>query len=694
MTEVFSDIPLWMLMLWAGFVILITLFYYRKKSWVADIATWLRFFLIGLRGTGLFLLGLLLFGILIKGTSKEVNLPLVLTLVDDSESMLNYKDSSEVEAQTKSFLNELESQLGYKFNSLTFDLSKELNGIDYLSFNYKKTDLSQPLSSLYDNYYGRNIGAVILISDGNFNSGTTPLIVAEKFKRTPFYTISVGDTIQKVDHLVKTVINNDIAFLNNKFPVEVSIEGNLVANKSFDVQLLKDGKVLLTKQLKHQDNEYSLVTTDFLLDANAIGIHEYTVKITDLDKEYNFDNNEKSFFVEVLDDRSKLLFVVETLNPDVGAIKSALVSENNLEVEITSIEDLPSDFTKYDLLVWFDPGVKSSATQLESILKVNKPIWYFISPQTSKETIAKLQLQATMSLTGKMDNIGAAFNSAFNLFKLSAETRKAMDYFPPLKVHYGQLKFNNSSSILAFQKVGNIAKTDPLFYFWEQQKIKYAVTFGTGVWNWKLANYQMSKTSENFNEIVRKTVQYLILKENTSRLRINMPTINNSEEDFIVHASFYNESYEPITEPTIQFKLKNQKEETFDFSFLPLDNEYHLNLGKLMAGKYSWVASTSFNGKEFSKSGSFAIKDLALEKQSTKANHQLMAQIADNSDGKFALLVDYADIIKDLREREDIVPIAYESSMYRNLVDYIWLLLLIIGLFTTEWLIRRYSGAY
>ena len=375
MTEVFSDIPLWMLMLWAGFVILITLFYYRKKSWVADIATWLRFFLIGLRGTGLFLLGLLLFGILIKGTSKEVNLPLVLTLVDDSESMLNYKDSSEVEALTKSFLNELESQLGYKFNSLTFNLSKELNGIDSLNFNNKKTDLSQPLSSLYDNYYGRNIGAVILISDGNFNSGTTPLIVAEKFKRTPFYTISVGDTIQKVDHLVKTVINNDIAFLNNKFPVEVSIEGNLVANKSFDVQLLKDGKVLLTKQLKHQDNEYSLVTTDFLLDANAIGIHEYTVKITDLDKEYNFDNNEKSFFVEVLDDRSKLLFVVETLNPDVGAIKSALVSENNLEVEITSIEDLPSDSTKYDLLVWFDPGVKSSATQLESILKANKPIW-------------------------------------------------------------------------------------------------------------------------------------------------------------------------------------------------------------------------------------------------------------------------------------------------------------------------------
>jgi len=694
MTEFFSDIPLWTLILWAVIVIGLSLLLYRRKSWVKEISRAKRSLLIVLRSLGLFLLGILLLGILIKGIDSEIDQPIVITIIDNSQSMLNYADSADVEKQTLDFLKSANLSFNSKYNHLTYSLDGGLYPSDSVRFNSRKTDLGKALDKVYENYYGRNIGAIILLSDGNFNAGTTPLIVAEKFKNTPIYTLSVGDTIQKVDHLIKSTVANEIAFLGNKFPVEVSIEGNKTPNQNFDLKLLKDGKVVEKKALKHEDSEYSLVKTNFLIDAQVIGMHEYTVTAEALSNEYNIENNSKSFYVEVLDDRSKVLLIAESLNPDAGAIRSALISENNLELTTVPMNELPDNLNSFDLVIWHNPGVSKDPKAFEKVIAAKKPMWYIITPQTTRSDISKLQLLANINTTGQMDNVGAAFNQGFSLFKLSAEARKAVDNFPPLKSHYGAVKYNNTGSILAFQRVGAIAKTDPLFYFGANQEIKFAVTYGSGLWSWRLTDFQMNQSHINFNELVRKSVQYLILKDNTSRLRVNLPSITNSDEDFIINASFYNESYEAITEPTIKFELSKPNGESFDYAFLALDEDYSLDLGQLPAGRYAWKAATTYNGEDFTKEGTFGVKDLAMEKQSTKANHQLLMQMAGNSKGSFAMLNDYQKVLDDINQRTDIVPVAYESRTYHKLIDYIWLLLLIVGLFTTEWVIRRYSGAY
>ncbi|HLW29227.1 MAG TPA: hypothetical protein VKX29_00065 [Brumimicrobium sp.] len=694
MTVFFSDIPVWTLILWAVLIVSLSLLLYRRRSWVKEISSLKRITLISLRSSGLFLLGVLLLGILIKGIDSEVDQPIIITVVDDSQSMLNYSDSLQVKNQTISFLKSVKNEFKDKYNHLIFTLDNLLEDVDSLGFDNLKTNLSQALEKVYNNYYGRNIGAIILLSDGNFNTGKTPLISTEKFKKTTIYSLSVGDTIQKADHLIKSVVANEIAFLGNKFPVEVSVVGNKTPNQTFVLKLLKDGKVIDSKELKHQDNDYSLVKSDFLLDANSVGMHEYTVNIESFSNEFNYENNTKTFYVEVLDDRSQVLLVSESLNPDVGAIRSALIPENNLELTTIQIHEIPDNLGIYDLIIWHNPGVSRDLKAFERIIQSGKPTWYIVTPQTSRVDISKLQLLANINTTGQMDNVGAAFNQGFNLFKLSPEARKAIDKFPPLKSHYGAIKYNNVGATFAYQRVGAIVKTDPLFYFGTRENVKFAVTYGSGLWGWRLTDFQMNQSHNNFNEIIRKSVQYLILKENTSRLRINLPSIASSDEDFVINASFYNESYEPVTTSTIRYELIKPNGESFDYAFLALENDYTLNLGKLPAGKYTWRASTEYNGKSFEKEGTFGIKDLALEKQATKSNHQLLKQIAENGNGKFALLSDYKIIIDDLKERKDIVPVAYASSTYHKLIDYLWLMLLIVAIFSTEWVIRRYSGAY
>lgn len=694
MLELYSDIPLWSLILWASIAIAISIFFYQKKGWIEDIARWKRVLLIALRSTGLILLALLLLGILLKGKTKEVDQPYIISIFDDSESMLNYIDSAEVPQLEKDFHRDLNLDINERFKSLSFTLGSQLHLSDSLGFNNKQTDLGNALNRVYENYYGRNIGAVVLVSDGNFNAGMTPLVIAEKFKNVPIYTLGVGDTVQKVDHQVKNVTVNEIAFLGNRFPIEVSVEGHLTPNENFDIYLYDGDKLLETKKVKHQDNEYSLIKETFHIDATTVGIHEYTARISALTNEYNLENNSQTFYIEVLDDQSNVLLIAEALSPDVGAIKRALEPENNLKLEVVTNDNLPADFKKYDLIIWDSPGAARNSVNFDRVRTSGKPIWYIITPQTSQAYLNQLQLQATIRTTGQTDLNRAAFNQAFNLFQLSADERKFMDNVPPLRSHYGNLQFNDNSSILAYQKLGSVTKKDPLFYFGKNQSQKFAVTYGTGLWTWALSDYRENQSHTNFNTIVSKTVQYLILKENTSRLRVRLPSISSSEKDFITAATFYNDSYEPITTADVHFELTNPSDEHFDYSFMPLEKEYTLNLGKLPVGRYEWRAYTKFNGQDFEVKGSFAIKDISIEKQDTKANHQVLQQIASNSNGSFALLSDYKEILEQINNSEDIVPIAYESSKYSKLIDYIWLLLLIVAVFTAELFIRRYSGSY
>ncbi|MEX2485703.1 MAG: hypothetical protein WED10_14115 [Brumimicrobium sp.] len=694
MTDFLSDIPIWVLIFWAIFTLGLSIFYYRPKKWIKDINRFQRFALIGFRFLGLFIIGILLLGILVKSTAQETDKPSIITIVDDSKSMLNYSDSSSVKLNTKAFLDKINNVFGSDYTSLIYTLDSLHNVSDSMTYTNDKSNISEAIDDVYNNYYGKNIGAVILLSDGNYNAGTNPTYITEKFKKIPFYTVGVGDTLQKTDHFVSNIVANEIAFLDNQFPIEVTVEGNLTNDRSFNVVLYKDGKKVDSEKLTHADNDYSVLKTKFLINADEVGVHHYVVKIDDFSDEYNLENNEKSVYVEVLDDRSKVLLLAEGIHPDMGAIKNALDQEQNIEVESKLIKDTPSDLSKYDLIIWHSPGLSNKSDAFNRIVSAEKPIWYIIEPSIQASTIQKLNIASNVQTSSQSDRVGVEYNLNFTLFDISKETKKTMEIFPPLNTKYGKIRIHNSSSVFGFQKVGEVVKPESLYFFGKQSDQKFAVTYGTGIWSWKLADYQKNTNNNAFNEIVSKSVQYLVVKENTSRLRVHLPAIFDADEDILIGASFYNESLEPITTPSISFELTNENGDEIDYSFLPLDKKYSLDLGRLKPGAYKWVAHCKYNDETFTKKGAFVVRKIELESQDTKANHALLNQIATNSNGSFYTLENYSDLIDDINERDDISSVSYEISSYKNLIDYFWWFVLLVFLFGTEWLLRRYFGGY
>ena len=90
----------------------------------------------------------------------------------------------------------------------------------------------------------------------------------------------------------------------------------------------------------------------------------------------------------------------------------------------------------------------------------------------------------------------------------------------------------------------------------------------------------------------------------------------------------------------------------------------------------------------------FIVEDVSFESLTTKANHNVLIQIAQHSNGSFYKLNELDVLFKDIAKRKDIVNLTYEESVFSDLVDLIWLFVLIVLSLSFEWFLRRYSGSY
>lgn len=691
--ELIADISWYWLLLWAFVSIGAAWWYYQVKGWLNDISSWKRYLLFGLRSLGLFLIGVLIAGIFFPYREYDKQKPMLLLVLDNSTSMLNYADSAEVKSETPIFINELKSKFSQEHEVVVFPSPTEDENKNIL-FDKKKSPISQWFNDVYANFYRRNVGAMVFISDGNYNQGMDPTTAAKALKNIPIYTIGVGDTVQKRDLAVAGLNHNNIAFLGNKFPVEVSIDANKVTKNNVKIWVEHQDKVLEEVSVNFEDKKFQTVKHTFYLEAKKVGIQAFTVHVEEVPNEHNYTNNSKTFYIEVLDARSKILLLAGAPHPDIATIKSTLIKDQNLDVESVTIKNLPSNLAIYDLIIWHQPGLNMTAEQREQLLNANKPLWLIIGTSTTAKHLQELKLPLVLQTTGKTDEVRASLNAKFNKFELSEKTKDALSNLPPLTTHYGNLALNATFDVLYFQQVGTVVKETPLFFFGNFNNQKIGITFGEGLWRWKFAEFQRNKSNDGINELISKVVQYLAVRSNTNRLRVVFPSVLAEDEPIRVSASFYNESYDPITTVDIALTLINEKEEKTNYNFLPKASNYTLDLGSLDAGRYRWEANTEHNKERFELGGSILVRKVELEAADTRANHPLLERIAQNSEGRFYQFENRNQLFDELANREDIATIAYETVTYKKPLDFLWILLAIGALFALEWIIRRYNGSY
>ena len=605
---------------------------------------------------------------------------------------LNYKDSASIAGEVADLEKSLKEKYGDRFDFQNYVVGSDIAEGEY-TFSEKESNLDKGFDFIYNQYYNRNIGGICFISDGNYNTGKNPVYSAEKISLTPVFSVGVGDTVVKRDQLIRNLAVNDIAFLNNQFPVEVDLEAHKIGKTSSVVSLWSGGQKLASQEVNYSDGTLDFQHVSFVLEAKSVGFVSYTVRIEPKDNESSYENNERSFYVEVIDSRSKILILAKAPHPDLSAVRQVLEADENIEVVSKLMGDWDGSLNDYALLIWHDPDQNGNTALPDQIRSTKTPVLYMVGGQSSGSTLDRLNIGLDYPGGNSFDEVQGNVNESFRLFEVSDDLRKGMRNFPPLTVRFGSVKLAGGS-VLISQRIGSVQKKDPILAFKTESGNKYGVLIGEGLWRWKLSDYASHGNNKRFDELIQKTVQYLTVKKNTEPLRINLPNRFNVIDDVILNAEFYNSSFERITEPEISLVLKNEEGVDINYSFARNASDYTLSLGKLKKGKYSWKASASFDGKKYSKNGVFVVDDVSLEALSTHANHNLLHQIASKTNGQFYTLSNVQGLVNELESRKDIANITYEESSFDDLIDWKWLFVLLILSLAAEWFIRRFSGSY
>ncbi|MFN5911965.1 MAG: hypothetical protein ACK45H_11560 [Bacteroidota bacterium] len=685
-----SDISLWWFLPMLAVSVIAAIWYYRNVNWLNDQSVWLRRLMVGLRTLVLFFVLVLLLGLVLEHSSYREEKPVVITLVDNSGSMLNYKDSAKVLQRVKAYKTQLKERYGDRFELLDMITGFNAKYGSDLDFKDARTDLSAGFEKIREDFYNRNIGGIVLISDGNFNNGPNPLYAAERIGLTPVFSLLTGDTVRKKDQYIKNISVNDVAFLKNEFPVEVDLEAIKLGKRSVNVSIYRDGKKLAEQKVNYSGNSVDFQHASFQLTADKIGFNAYTVVVSDVENEISYANNKRTFYLEVIDSRSRVLLLAGAPHPDIAAIRQVLETDENLQVEAYSMRDWDGELKNVDLVVVHEPG---SAEPLEKLMKQRIPVLFVLGPNAVASAVKDLSIGLNLPANRQTDENQVYLNKGFAQFELSDELRRSMEFYPPLKSRFGDLNVSGAE-VLAYQRVGNVQKKDPAIFFLKSGGVRYGVIYGEGVWKWKMNDFERTGTFSAFEDLVSKMAQYLLVKQNNAQLRIDVPKRMVKNEEVIINASFYNASMEPVSDATIDLELLNEKGKKSRFRLGASGNTYRTSLGRLEPGKYEWKCVATHDGKKHVRSGVFIVEDIDPESLANHADISVLNQLASATGGKVFPLQEYERLLDELSARGDITTMSYRESSFDGLIDFKFLFFLLLLLLAAEWFLRRWLGAY
>jgi hypothetical protein len=669
------------------------LLYYRERK--NEFPIYLKWILGISRMLTVSLIAFFLIGPLIKTQQKFTEEPLIIFAQDNSESIISGKDSSYYLNTYRENLKQLVSSLEQEYSVKKYAFGDGVSADFIIDFEDKITDFSGLFNEIDQRLSGRNIGAMIIASDGLYNQGINPLY-ASLNTFFPVYTVALGDTAVYKDLIISKINYNRLAYQGNEFPIEVMINAKMCLNQSSRLSIFHEGKEVKSSNLDFKSrNDFQSIR--FNIEAKKKGMQRFRILLNKIDGEVNTENNVQDIFIEILDGKQKILILANSPHPDVSAIKQGLSSNINYEVEDFIFSKFDKNIAPYNLVIFHNlPSAKYFLDDIFAEMKEEKiPALYIVGGQTNLNALKKQNPGFSINEGNLIYNdVQSTFNPSFTIFSLPENSQREISNFPPLVSPYGSINVSPAAHTLFFQRMGSLKTKDPLFLFYQNEDTKNASILGEGIWRWRISNYKTSNNHLIFDDLVNRMVQYLSVKADKSQFRIFHKNNFNENQNVEIEAELYNESYDLINDPEVNITFTNSDGKRFPFTFSRTANSYFLNAGKLPVDNYSWSARVVWGGKTFTDEGLFSITALNIENTKTIANHNLLFNLAQKRGGEMLYPDEMQSLLQKIKDTEDIASITYSRKKFSELLNLEWILILILGLLSLEWFLRKRAGSY
>jgi len=628
--------------------------------------------------------------------SSNVQKPVLVFATDNSESVAMCKDSlfykNQFEKQYSSIINSFGDN--YEIYKLSFgDIAKNS---DSLKFNEKRTNFSKLFNYIQAICSNKNIGALVIASDGLYNSGTNPLYIQTGLN-CPLYTVVLGDTTPRKDLRIEDVIYNKVVFRENIFSIKVLLRSNKYKGENLQLSVVHKHNTIATyqNQIKYDDFTDEVL---FEIKADEPGLQHYLISVSPKNDEITKVNNYRDIVVEVLDSKQKILLLVNSSHPDAGAIKSALETNPNFELTYSVADEYKGNISDFNLIILHQlPSKSNSATQiLHDAINAHIPMMFVIGSQTLLSAFNRIATGLQINQTSpKFDEAYPFLNNSFVQFQISENLHETLKDYPPLNVPFGEYKTNTGAYLLFQQRIKSISTSKPLVLFFDNfNDAKVGIICGEGLWRWRLKDYFINSNHEEFNKLINKIVQYLSVKIKKEQFNVSYKNIYSENEPLIFGAELYNDNFEPVNEPDVLMEITNPKKKKFSYSFSKTGQFYSLNSGIFSPGDYYFSASTQLGEKKFSKNGKFVVTPVNVESSKLIANKKLMEQLALKNNGKCYTVNSMNALTNEISQNNNIVSVSYTEKKLVELINFKAIFFTIILLLSFEWFIRKFFGSY
>ena len=640
----------------------------RSKHWMLFSA---------LRFITYFSVFLLLINPKFTSTTYTLEKPSLAIAVDNSSSIKNLGEENEVQ----NLLNQLQQDedLTEVFSIETYSFGSDFKANDSITFSEPQSNLHQAFSNLQQLYKNKT-APVVFISDGNQTYGQDFTYSAKQLKQSIFPVV-VGDTTQYVDLKIGQLNVNRYAFLNNKFPVEVFVNysGNSKLSQRFEI---KQGNQILYSEIIPFSSEKTSAVINATLPANSVGVKTYSVSIQPIENEKNIENNIKNFAVEVIDEKTNVLLLTSIIHPDLGAFKKSIEHNQQRAATIKNIDE-EIDFGDYQLVVLYQPDERF-ARAYEQIKRLGLNTFTVTGTQTNYQFLDQIQDIFTKQSTHQEEDYLARYNQNYSSFQFEDI---GFDDFPPLKDKFGELSFSTEVNPLLFQSIAGYKTETPLLATLENGTQRHGFLFGENSWQWRAKSFLETESFNTYDEFFGKLVQYLASNKRRERLQIDYNSFYNSGDDIVLKAQYFDRNYEFDPRGKLGLTVKNKETNASQvFPFLLRNNLYEVDLSNLTAGEYAFTVKVE--GEQLSKSGNFTIVDFDVEKQFLSANLGALQQL--NNQVYFPN--QFEQLKQNLLAAPEFKPIQKSKQEISPLIDWIYLLAIIIFCLSSEWFLRKYYG--
>jgi hypothetical protein len=640
----------------------------------------LYWFLAFLRFISLFSIFLLLINPIISRKITEIKKTPLPIIVDNSKSISELKATKEASelyqkiSENKAIIEKYDVQL--------FSFDDEFQSLEQLDFKGNQSHIDGVAKNLKQLYRNANY-PVVLFTDGNQTMGNDYVFSFQE--NTRVFPIVLGDTTTVFDLKINQINVNKYAFLKNKFPVEVFLQynGNETITSNFSIQ---SGNQTIHKQTVTFSKDKKAQSISILLYADKVGIAKYKAVISSNVKEKNTVNNAKNFAVEVIDQRSEIALISAINHPDLGALKRSIETNQQRKVSIVKPNEIKS-LQGYNVLILYQPNAS-----FQSVFEQNKAaqINTFIITGTATDFSFLNQMQEDLmfKMSAQKEDYLATFDSNFNLF---AQSNIGFENFPPLEHNFGTISIKSSVNTLLSARIRNVQLQNPLLTFTENGSKRNAYLLGENIWKWRLENHLTKKSFDDFDLFTDKIIQFLVSNASKKNLNVSYESFYNSGENIEIIAEYFNKNYEFDDKAQLTIQVVNSKTKAAKkYDLLKATNSFKVNLDGLEAGNYTFKVTEKQSNSSFS--GSFEVLDFEIEKQFVNPDKNRLEQLASNTNGKAFYPNQIENLIQSLIENENYIPTQKETIKKTPLIDWIWLLVLVVLSLATEWFVRKYNG--